>query len=144
MHTNQMKLWTIYQGKIFFLNECRNGVSISFCVDLFLPFLSHCPLAGWIEARVWPHIPQTNFKYHPFAPICARFFFSNRKRREWQCDLPTQNLNCICSSRKMAITNTVMHTWEKMNLTPEADIFFNVFIRCALLIWLLSSFFSGS
>lgn len=119
VHTNQMKLWTIYHGKIFPLNELNMCVffSLSFGVCLFFFVLIFFSLAfillpslvserGWrymcMRPHIFSHLYQTNFKLRPGATIIYSFKYEMRKS---QCDLPTHNLNCIYWSMKMVISN---------------------------------------
>lgn len=119
VHTNKMKLWTIYHGKIFPLNELNMCVffSLSFGVCLFFFVLIFFSLAfillpslvserGWrymcMRPHIFSHLYQTNFKLRPGATIIYSFKYEMRKS---QCDLPTHNLNCIYWSMKMVISN---------------------------------------
>lgn len=108
-----MKLWTIFQGKIFLLNEWR-GFAL-FCVDLF-SLLSSCLLTGgWMDEddgsiRVCDRIfcIYTN-QFHGRSQSAYLFtFLSNGERWKSQCDLPTHNLNGIRWCEKMVIPCTVM------------------------------------
>lgn len=105
IHTNKMKLWTIYQGEIFLLHGWRGVACVCtfLCWSLLTFILS--PVDWWVDdddgkTRVCDRIfciLQTNLVYCPSAPICSLFKWEKWKS---QCDLPTHNLNCIHWSEK--------------------------------------------